>query len=32
MQKKLANIMQNQVPKKSDDALEKLNLILANEI
>ena len=30
--KKLANILQNQVPKKSDDALIKLNRILANEI
>ena len=30
--KKLANILQNQVPKKSDDALMKLNRILANEI
>ena len=30
--KKLANILQNQVPKKSDDALVKLNRILANEI
>ena len=29
---KLANILQNQVPKKSDDALMKLNRILANEI
>ena len=30
--KKLANILQNQVSKKSDDALVKLNRILANEI
>ena len=30
--KKLANILQNQMPKKSDDALVKLNRILANEI
>ena len=30
--KKLANILQNQVPKKSDDALVKLNRILANKI
>jgi len=30
--KKLTNILQNQVPKKSDDALLKLNRILANEI
>ena len=30
--KKLTNILQNQVPKKSDDALVKLNRILANEI
>ena len=30
--KKLANILQNQLPKKSDDALVKLNRILANEI
>ena len=30
--KKLANILQNQVPKESDNALDKLNLILANEI
>ena len=30
--KKLANILQNQVPKKSDGALVKLNRILANEI
>jgi len=30
--KKLANILQNQEPKKSDDALVKLNRILANEI
>jgi len=29
---KLKNILQNQVPKKSDDALLKLNRILANEI
>ena len=29
---KLTNILQNQVPKKSDDALLKLNRILANEI
>ena len=31
VKKKLANILQNQVPKKSD-ALVKLNQILANEI
>ena len=30
--KKLANILQNQIPKKSDDPLVKLNRILANEI
>ena len=30
--KKLTNILQSQVPKKSDDALVKLNRILANEI
>ena len=30
--KKLANILQNRVPKKSDGALVKLNRILANEI
>ena len=30
--KKLANILQNQIPEKSDDALVKLNRILANEI
>ena len=30
--KKLTNILQNQIPKKSDDALVKLNQILANEI
>ena len=30
--KKLTNILQSQVPKESDDALVKLNLILANEI
>ena len=30
--KKLANILQNRVPKKSDCALVKLNRILANEI
>ena len=29
--KKLANILQNQVPKKSDDALILLDRILANE-
>ena len=30
--KKLKNILQNQRPKKSDEALIKLNRILANEI
>ena len=30
--KKLTNILQSQVPKNSDDALVKLNRILANEI
>ena len=30
--KKLTNILQNQIPKKSDDALVKLNRTLANEI
>ena len=30
--KKLANILQNQTPKKKSDALVKLNQILANEI
>ena len=30
--KQLANILENRVPKKSDDALVKLNRILANEI
>ena len=30
--KKLANILQNRVPKKSDGALVKLNRILANKI
>ena len=30
--KKLANILQNQKPKKSEDAYIKLNRILANEI
>ena len=30
--KKLADILQNRVPKKSDGALVKLNRILANEI
>jgi len=30
--KKLANILQNQTPKKKSDALVKLNRILANEI
>ena len=32
VKKKLANILQNQMPKKSDDALVKLNRIMANEI
>ena len=31
-QNKLTNILQNKLPKKSDEALIKLNRILANEI
>ena len=31
-QNKLTNILQNRLPKKSDEALIKLNRILANEI
>ena len=31
-QNKLANILQNKLPKKSDEALIKLNRILTNEI